>query len=77
MEPTSDYLKNFNNGYKLCRYSPELWEKLKNHLSEENETDKAVIDGAKQWELEKEKQRLKELDNLEQGKEKSLDLERE
>ena len=76
MEQEQTYLKGFNDGYKLAKYSPDLYEKLKDSLSADVEYDKGIIAGAEQWQQEKESQRLKELGELDQGKDQEQDLER-
>jgi len=58
------YVKGFNDGYKLAKFQPELFEKLKESLSQDNEYDTGILAGAEQWQQEKEKQRLAELDQL-------------
>ena len=77
MDQEPNYTKGFNDGYKLARYSPDLFEKLKESLSEDRDYDSGVLAGAEQWEKEKEKQRLAELDQMEQGGEQEKDSERE
>ena len=76
MEQEQTYLKGFNDGFKLAKYSPDLYEKLKDSLSADVEYDKGIIAGAEQWQQEKESQRLKELGELDQGKDQEQDLER-
>ncbi len=71
------YIKGFNDGYKLARYNPELFDKLKEGLSQDSEYNEGVIAGAEQWVKEKEKQRLAELGDLDQGQQRGQELERE
>lgn len=70
-----DYIKLYNAGFKVRRYYPELFEKLRASLSEEVEQDKAVLDGARQAELEiqKEQGRLNELNQTTKQHEQSKD----
>lgn len=79
MEQQQTYIKGFNDGYKLARYSPDLYEKLKESLNSEVEYDNGIIEGAAQWEKEKENDRLRQLEELEKGNEQEQeeDLERE
>jgi hypothetical protein len=71
-----NYTKGFNQGYKLARYSPEIFEKLKESLHQENEFDKGILEGAEQWNKEKEQNRLAELNQLSQEPDRQKDLER-
>lgn len=79
MEQQQTYIKGFNDGYKLARYSPDLYEKLKESLNSEVEYDNGIIEGAAQWEKEKENDRLRQLEEMEKGSEQEQeeDLERE
>ncbi|MCW3128260.1 MAG: hypothetical protein JWO03_3918 [Bacteroidetes bacterium] len=79
MEQEPNYVKGFNDGYKLARYSPDLFEKLKESLSQDKDYDSGVLAGAEQWEKEKEKQRLAELEGpqAENERESEEELERE
>jgi hypothetical protein len=67
------YLKGFNEGYKLAKFSPDLFEKIKDSLSQESEYDKGILGGAAQWQQEKEQQRLKELNELDRGQGQELE----
>lgn len=77
MEQEPNFTKGFNDGYKLAKFSPELFEKLKDSLSAEKEYDSGILAGAEQWQKEKENVRIKELEDLEKDKEKQGELERE
>ncbi len=60
---------------KLAKFQPELFEKLKESLSQDNEYDTGILAGAEQWQKEKEQQRLSELEQM-SGKELERDIER-
>lgn len=77
MEQEPNFTKGFNDGYKLARYSPELFAKLKESLSQESEYDAGIVAGAEQWDKEKERSRLAELDQMERGNDKEQEPERE
>jgi len=69
------YTKGFNQGYKIARYSPEIFDMLKDTLSQENEFHKGILEGASQWDKEKEQNRLAELNELSQEQNNEQELE--
>ncbi len=71
------YVAGFNSGYKLQRYSPELLEKLRDSLDESKDYDRGLLEGAREWDREKEKARLAELDQINGGREQEQDQEPE
>ena len=75
MEQEPTYVKGFNDGYKLAKFSPQLFEKLKGSLNADVEYDSGILDGASQWAKEKENDRLKQLEELE--KEDGIEQEEE
>jgi hypothetical protein len=70
------YTKGFNAGYKLQKYSPELFEMLKDSLGQENEYNRGLKEGAAQADKEKEQQRMQELESIQNDQSKEQDLER-
>lgn len=76
MENEETYVTGYNQGYKLVKYSPELFERIKDTLSEGNEYDRGLLEGAAQAEKEKEQQRLAELQSLQAEQEPEQDMER-
>lgn len=78
MEVSKGYTDGFNAGFKLQRYQPEVFELLQSSLSEGNDWQKGIIEGAAQARKEKEQQRMSELQTLqnERGKERQADKER-
>lgn len=76
MEQERNYIGGFNTGYKMAQYNPELWEKLKPSLSPDSEYERGVLEGAQEYEKEKEKIRETDLstirENKNQSKEKDL-----
>ena len=76
MEEEPTYVKFFNDGYKLAKFQPDLYERIKESLNTENELDQAIMDGAEQWQKEKERQRLAELGDIEETQEPEQDIER-
>jgi hypothetical protein len=74
MEDQGKYQKGFNDGHRLAQYQPELWEKVKSSLSQENDYEKGLIEGALEFQQNKEKTRGEELENIRNGKDKDRDL---
>lgn len=77
MEQEKNYTDGFNAGYKLNKYNPELFERLKDSLNADVDYDKGLLEGAAQASLEKEKQRMAELDQLKDRDQPEQDIERE
>ncbi len=77
MEQQPNYIKGFNDGYKLAKYQPELYEKLRDSLSEGNEYERGVLEGSREFEKEKDKEkgRMEELNSLRESKDKAKDME--
>ena len=76
MEEEPNYIKFFNDGYKLAKFQPDLFERIKDNLNPENELDQAILDGAEQWQKEKEKLRLEELGDIEKTQEPEQEIDR-
>lgn len=76
-QESQTYIAGFNSGYKLQKYSPELFEKLKGSLDESRDYDRGLVEGAKEWDREKEKARLAELDQINSEQEPEQESERE
>jgi hypothetical protein len=80
MEKEPNYMRGFNDGYKLAKYSPQLVDKLMPALSADIEYERGIIEGVNQLEQEKtqEQSRLDEINNIRNSKEQSQeqDLER-
>jgi hypothetical protein len=72
-----NYTDGFNSGYKLNKYTPELFDKLKDSLNPDIDYDRGLLEGAAQAVLEKEQQRMNELQQLQGDKENEQDIERE
>jgi hypothetical protein len=68
------YIKGYNQGYKLRLYSPELYELLIESLTEENDYQRGVLEGAAQAEKEKENERLAELNEITDENEQDQEL---
>ncbi len=77
MEQEPTYIKGFNDGYKLAKFQPELYAKLSDSLSQDNEYERGILEGAKEFEKEREHTRVGELDQVRKAKELSKDLEQE
>ena len=77
METDKNFLQGYNAGFKLRKFSPELYDLLKDSLNADNEYQKGVIDGAEQADLEAENERLTELNELSEDQEPNKDEERE
>lgn len=71
------YVKGFSQGYKLQRYSPEVFEKLKESLNSDIDFDRGLLDGAEEWTKEQEQSRLNELNQLTSEQEHQQDEELE
>lgn len=77
-QESATYIKGFNDGYKLAKFQPELWAKLKPSLNNGVEYEKGILEGANQIEMEKgiEQNRLKDLDNIRGVKKQEQNLEK-
>jgi hypothetical protein len=73
MEQDATYIKGFNSGYKLAEFNPELWDKLKSSLSQGNEFERGLVEGAQEFRQNKEKMRGDELKNIRNGKDRERD----
>ncbi|MBS1684009.1 MAG: hypothetical protein JSS76_04600 [Bacteroidetes bacterium] len=71
------YIAGFNAGFKLQRFTPELFEMLRDSLDEARDYDRGLIEGAKEWDREKEKARLAELDQINGEREQDQNQEQE
>lgn len=72
------HMQGFNDGYKLNTFTQHLFEKIKGSLSESNEYEKGMLEGAKEADKERERQRMKQLESLRGGKDdKAKDRESE
>jgi hypothetical protein len=71
------HMQGFNDGYKLNLYSPHLFEKLKDSLSQENEYEGGLIDGALEADKERERQRMKQLESLRGDGDKNIEQEKD
>ena len=76
MEQELNFTKGFNDGYKLKRFQPEIYDKLEPSLSEENAYERGILAGAKEYENEREKARLAELENIQEEQDPEQDIER-
>jgi hypothetical protein len=75
-EEEQTYVKGFNNGFKLAKFQPELFARIKDSLNPDKEYDRGLIEGSQQWEREKEKQRIEELHQMRESNEQEQEQER-
>lgn len=80
MAQEKTYLEGFNAAFRMRQYNPELWEKLKPSLSNENEFERGLIEGAQEYEKTQTQNREDEISkirsNKSQEKEKDQELNR-
>ncbi|MBS1617394.1 MAG: hypothetical protein JST76_02695 [Bacteroidetes bacterium] len=80
MAQEKTYLEGFNVGFRMRQYNPELWEKLKPSLNNENDFERGVSEGAEEYEKTKTQTREDEINkirsNKNQEKEKDQELNR-
>jgi len=71
------FISGFNDGYRLSLYSNHLYEKLKGSLHKENEYEGGLIEGALEADKERERQRMKQLENLRGDDDKNIEQEKD
>lgn len=64
MVDEKNYTQGFNQGYKLMKYSPDIFDMIHDTLSNDNEWQRGLLEGAEQAKKEKEQERLAELESL-------------
>lgn len=74
-EKPKTYIEGFNNGFRMKMYNPELFDKIKESLGQDD-YGRGLEDGSIQAEKEKEKNRLQELENIREEKTPEQDIER-
>ena len=74
----SQYIKAFNNGYVLAKFEPTLLATILKNLSPSNSYLEGMFAGKEEFELEKFRPHIDELNQIRQkGKDRENDLERE
>jgi hypothetical protein len=73
MEQSQEYIKGFNNGYKMAKYKPELVEQMGDSIKGVNDYEKGLLGGIKEYQQEQEKLRIDELLDIRKSKGKGKD----
>jgi hypothetical protein len=77
MSTEEKYIKGFNNGYLLAKHEPILLKNIITSLQPTTDYLKGIFFGKEEYELEKSKNQLKEIQNIRRrGKDREQDLER-